>query len=90
MTAGRHAPRARGGLTDFVAHALVCECARRRFAEQDDAPLAALRELEALVVDLVRQLPRRREDHHADTLSRVALRRRRRGPQQRKRRQEIG
>lgn len=71
MTAGMHR---NPGLTYFVADVLVRECARRRFAEQHHPPFAPLREFQAFVVNLVRQLPRRREDDRANALSCVTVR----------------
>ena len=61
-------------LTDFVPRRLVRERARRRTAEQYDTPFASLRELEALVVDLVRELACWREDQRAHARARALVR----------------
>ncbi len=53
-------------LTNLFSHLLVGEGRRSCLAEQDNSPLSALRELQALVVDLVRQLACGREDDSAN------------------------
>lgn len=49
-------------LTDLFSYFFVDEGRRGCLAEQDNSPLSALRELQALVVYLVRQLACGRED----------------------------
>ena len=60
--------------TDLVCHIFVRKSARRCLAEKDRPPFSTFRELETLVMDLMRQLTRWGEYESADTGSQVRFR----------------
>lgn len=56
-----------GKRANFVLYTFICKGSRCRLAEEDNAPLSSLSELQAIIIDLMGQLACRSQNKCTDT-----------------------